>query len=77
MRGREVTVVLGEMDVTQVNPYRSGQGKPPVHMAWLAPNRQSAVTDYWGGGGRSSACFSVDNVHQARITEVVVVGDGG
>ena len=28
-RTREGTVVLGEMDVARVNPYRYGQGQPP------------------------------------------------
>ena len=39
-------LVLGEMDVTRVSPYRSGQGEPPVHMAWLHNRRQ----DFWAGG---------------------------
>ena len=29
-------VVLGEVDVARVNPCRSGQGEPPVHLAWFA-----------------------------------------
>ena len=31
--GGGVAVTLGEMDVARVNPYRSGQNEPPVHMA--------------------------------------------
>ena len=37
-----------EMDVAQVNPYESGHGEPPVHMAWFAPRRLTAVTNYRG-----------------------------
>ena len=45
-----VTVVLGEMDVARVNPYRSGQGKPSVHLAWFAPHGQRRRSPNSGGG---------------------------
>ena len=65
-----VTVILGEMDAARVNPYRSGQGEHPVHMAFFAPHRQAAVTLIQGGGGDSrSTIYQVEDVHQARITE--------
>ena len=31
---RWVTLVMGEMDVVRVNPYRSDQGEPSVYLAW-------------------------------------------
>ena len=43
-----MTLVLGEMDVARVNSYRSGQGEPPVHMAWFVPHRPPAVTQFRG-----------------------------
>ena len=60
-------VVLGEMVVAWANPYQSGQGEPPVHMAWywFAPHRPSAVTQF----RRAIAFYPVDDVHQDRITE--------
>ena len=52
MQDTGVTVVLGEVDVAQVNQYRSGKGEPSVHMAWSAPHRPAAVTQLQEGGGR-------------------------
>ena len=34
--------------VARVNPYQSGQGKPPVHIAWFASHRPAAVTNFRG-----------------------------
>ena len=42
--GREVTVVLGEMDAAQVNPYRFGRDQRPVQLAWSQRRRLTAVT---------------------------------
>ena len=41
-------LVLGKMDITRVNPYRyrSGHGEPPVLMAWFAPHRPAAATQF-------------------------------
>ena len=70
MYNRGMTVVLGEMDVARMNPYRSGQGEPPVHMAWFASPPASGSHPIPGAGGDSrSAFFPVDDIHQARITE--------
>ena len=44
-------MLLGGMDVAQVNPYRSGQSKLPVHMAWFAPHRPATVTEFRGDQG--------------------------
>ena len=46
-----MTVVLVEMDVARVSPYRFGQGQPPVLWAWLQPRRPTAGTQFRGGGG--------------------------
>ena len=62
------TVILREMDVARVNPYRSGQGEAPVHVALPAPHRPAEVTDHRGRGFTS---FPVDDADQARITEVI------
>ena len=43
-------MVLGEMDVARVNPYRSGRGEPPSHLACFAPYRPAVVTQFRGGG---------------------------
>ena len=39
---------MGEMDFTRVNPYRFGQGQPPVHTAWFQPRWPTAVTQCRG-----------------------------
>ena len=53
-----MTVVLGKMDVVWVNPYRSGQGEPPVHLVWVAPYRPAAVIRLRGRGrGRLFVCL--------------------
>ena len=67
MQDRAVMVVLGQMDVTRVNPYRFGHCEPPAQMAWFAPNRIVALP----GGGSRSASLPEDDVHQTRITEGV------
>ena len=41
-----MAVDLGEMDASLVNSYRSGQGEPPLHMAWFAPHWPAAVTQF-------------------------------
>ena len=46
-----MTAVLGELEVAQANPFRSGQGETPAHMAWFAPHRPAAVTQFRGEGG--------------------------
>ena len=66
-----MTVILGEMDVARVNPYRSGQGEPPIHIAWFAPHRPPAVTHSGVVGDLKSASFPVDDAHQARIADGV------
>ena len=43
-----LTLVLGEVDVARVNPYRFGQGQPPVHSAWFRPRRPTAITQFRG-----------------------------
>ena len=48
MQDRGVTVVLGEMDVTRVNPCRFGQGQTPVHTAWFQPRQSQSVTQFRG-----------------------------
>ena len=58
-----MVLVLGEMDVVWVNPYRSGQGESPVHMARFARRRPSNP-----GGDSRSESHPVSDVRQARIT---------
>ena len=63
MQVRGVTVILGDMAVARVNPYRSCQSEPLVHMAWFASPRPTTVPN---SEGRSrSAYYPVDDVHQA------------
>ena len=51
-------VILGEMDVARVNPYRSGQSEPPVHMAWFAPHRPATVTESSSAVALKSKAFT-------------------
>ena len=46
--GVGVKVALGEVNVARVNPYRFGQGEPPVHLAWFQPRWPTAVTQIRG-----------------------------
>ena len=65
-----VTLVLGEMDVAWVNPYRSDQGTSSAPGLICTP-LSVAVTQFWGGGwvgDTRSATYPVDDFHQARIT---------
>ena len=68
-------MVLEEMEATRVNPYRSGQGEPPVHLTWFPPPPASGGHPMPGGDLKSASC-SVDDVHQARVTQGRVFGDG-
>ena len=68
-------MILGEMDIARVNPYRSGQSEPPVHMALFAPHRPTTVTEFRGGGDSRFASYPVDDVHQAGSQRALV--DGG
>ena len=64
-RIEEVTVVLGEMDVTRVNSNQSNPGDPPVHKATRShPTSQGRALISERGGERSTryALKSVDNV---------------
>ena len=61
-----MTLVLGAVDVTLVNQYRSGQVQSPVLMAWFAPHRPQRSPD--SGGDTKSTNYPVDDVHQACIT---------
>ena len=45
-----MTLVLGEMNIARVSPYRSGQGEPPLLMAWSAPQMPAAANQFRGGG---------------------------
>ena len=51
-------MTLGEMDVARVNPYRSGQNEPPVHMAWFAPHRPATVTEWSSAVALKSKAFT-------------------
>ena len=51
--GEGVTVVLGEMYVARVNPYRSGQGEPPLHLRLFRTPPTSGGHPIPGGGGDS------------------------
>ena len=42
-----MTLVLGEMDVARVRPYRSDQGTPLL-MAWFVPQQSAAATQLRG-----------------------------
>ena len=44
------TVVLGEMDVAWVNPYRSGQGERPLRLPVTHPTGQQRPPNSRGGG---------------------------
>ena len=52
--------ILGEMDVTCVNPYRSGQRQSPVHMAWFQPRLPTAVAQ---SRGRLEDCLLPGGQH--------------
>ena len=67
-------MLLGKVNVARVNPYRSCQGEPPMHLACLAPYRPVAVTQ--SGGDSRSSSYPVDDVPQARMTYDVVGGGG-
>ena len=58
-------MVLGEMDVAWVNPYRSDKGSPSA----LGLVRTPTVSGGHPipGGDTRSATYPVDDVHQARI----------
>ena len=51
MQDGGLSVILGEMDVARVNPYRSGQGELTMHFACCTPHRSAAVIQLRGGGG--------------------------
>ena len=55
-------MVLGEMDVAQVNPFRFGQGQPPVLSDGLdgrfQSRRPTTVTQFRGGGGDSRSALT-------------------
>ena len=77
--GQGMTVILGEMDVARVNPSRSGQGEPPVHMAWFAPQRLAAATQFRGGGGMRHEATYVPGVRFPPSSDSVGcwgMGDG-
>ena len=48
--GGTLPIALGEMDVAQVNRYRSAQSEPPLHLVCFAPRRPAAVAQFRGGG---------------------------
>ena len=61
-----MTLVVGEVDVARVNPYRSGQGEPPSAQGLVHPTGQWRSPT--SGGDSSSASFAVCDAHlQARI----------
>ena len=68
-----MTVILREMDVVWVNPYRSGQSEPPVHTAWLALTGKPRSPNF--GRDSRSASYPVDNVHQAGSHRALEDGD--
>ena len=75
-RIEEVTVVLGEMDVTRVNPNQSSPGDPPVHKATLShPTSQGRSLISERGGGRSTryALNPVDNVFMLRGLQYILL----
>ena len=49
-----------------MSPCRSGQGEPPVHLAWLATHGPATVTQCpgGGGGGDSRPASYPEDVHQ-------------
>ena len=60
-------MVLGEMDVARVYPYRSAQGQPPSALGLVLTTPAS------GGhpipeADTGSVTYPVDDVHQARIS---------
>ena len=63
-----VRVILGEMDVALVNPYRFGQGQPPVHSALFNPPPPANGGHPIPVDDTRSAAYPVDDVHQALIT---------
>ena len=69
-----VAVLLGEKDVVWVKTNQSGQGGPPIHRA-TGSHPTSQERSPTSGGDSRSASYSVDYVHQVRITQGV--GDGG
>ena len=65
-----MTVVLGEMDVDRVSPYRSGQDELPVRAHGLVCTTPASDghPNPRGGGGEGdsgSAFYPVDDVHRA------------
>ena len=59
-------MVLGEMDVAVVSPYRSDQGTISAHALVRTPTISGGHLT--PEGDIRSATYPVDDVHQARIT---------
>ena len=66
-RIKEVTLVLGEMDVARGNPYRSDQGTSSA-LGLVDPTVSGGHPIPGGGRDTISASYPVDDVHQGRIT---------
>ena len=61
-----MTLVLGEIGVARVHPYRSDQGSPRPR--GLVRTLMASGGHPIPGGDTRSATYPVDDVHQARIT---------
>ena len=71
-----MTLVLGEMDVARVNPYRFDQGQPPSALGLVPtpPANDGHPFPGEGEGDSSSATYPVDDVHQARLRRALGMG---
>ena len=65
-----MTVVLGEMDVARVNPYRFGRDQRPAQLAWSQP-RAPVNGGHQSVGESRSVSHPVDDVYQSRMTNGV------
>ena len=71
-----MTLVLGEINVARMNPYRLTR-IPPVLLGSLGLVRASTVSGGhpMTGGDTRPATYLMDDVHQARITSGIGDGD--
>ena len=72
-------MILGEIDVARVNPCRSGQSEPSVHMSWFAPHRPATVTQFPGATRdlpltRWMASTRLDHMERLRMGDDVSRG---
>ena len=71
-----MTVVLGEMDVARVNPYRSGHGERPK-LGMLRTPPASGGHPIPGGGGLKVSLLPGADVHSLGPDDIVRWGGGG